>query len=408
MSVPRLAYNNGIYHLDWLDELLSIRIDRLIEDSKYNVTAELNITSRAPGIAPHIHQARLNLTSTTTRGTLARHLLGRMPEVNWHTIIEQACVLVLDKHRQGSPVITLADHELTEGLKFRLHPLVQERQATLLFGDGGTGKSWFAIYIATLVTTGMSINGFNAEPGSVLYLDYETDEDTLRDRVDQITRGLGVDIPGNFYYRHCHQALSADIEQINRIVLEKDISLVIIDSAAPAVGEPESAQMTAEYFRALRSLRVSTTTVAHVAKGGKENEPFGSIFWRNLPRANFRVNASHEPGDTSFVIGLKHTKSNNGQRLRDMAFEINFGDGGVTFNPARITDHPELARGLSLGQRISAALQHGGLTVKELAENLDETEANVRTTLNRGKGEQFAQVATNLGNPKWGNLVREV
>ena len=166
--------------------------------------------------------------------------------------------------------------------------------------------------------------------------------------------------------------------------------------------------MTTDYFRALRRLRIATATIAHVSKGGKENEPFGSIFWRNLPRANFRVNASHEPGDDSFVIGLKHTKSNNGQRLKDMAFEINFGDEGVSFTPATVTDYPDLAKGLSLGQRISAALRNGGLTVKELAETLDENSEVIRKTLIRGKGRFYQQLDTNMGQPHWGNLASGV
>jgi len=296
---------------------------------------------------------------------------------------------------------------MPEGLQFRLTPFLQERQATLFFGEGDTGKSWFGIYMAVLVAQGLSQHNMDAEPGNVLYLDYETDEDTLWDRVNKITQGLTTPIPDNFYYRQTHQLLAADIEQINRLVLEKHINLVVVDSAAPAVGEPESAQMTTEYFRALRSLRISTATIAHVAKGGKENEPFGSIFWRNLPRANFRVSATHEPGDPTFVIGLKHTKSNNGQRLRDMAFEIGFTDNEVTFTPARITDHPALAKGLSLNQRISAALIHGGMTVKELAENLEEPEATIRTTINRGKDRSFVAVSTNMGQTMWGNLVQE-
>ncbi len=117
------------------------------------------------------------------------------------------------------------------------------------------------------------------------------------------------------------------------------------------------------------------------------------------------MNASHEPGDDRFVIGLKHTKSNNGQRLKDMAFEIDFGDDGVSFKPATVTDYPDLAKGLSLGQRISAALRNGGLTVKELAETLDENEGHVRGALNRGKGRFFQQLDANMGQPRWGNLA---
>ena len=246
-----------------------------------------------------------------------------------------------------------------------------------------------------------------AEPGNVLYLDYETDEDTLWERVNMISAGLGIAIPDGIYYRQMHQLLAADFQRINQLVVDNDISLVVVDSAAPAVVEPESSAPTTEYFRALRSLRATTLTVAHVSKGGKENEPFGSIFWRNMPRANFRVTASHEPGSGQFVIDLKHTKSNNGRRLRDRGFEVDFTDGAVTFSSANIPDVPGLSEGLSLSQRIAAALNMGGTTVKELAQDLDIREETVRTTLNRNKEKLFVQFGTEPGNMKWGNLTRE-
>ncbi len=157
-------------------------------------------------------------------------------------------------------------------------PVLQERQNSLFFGEGDTGKSWLLIYMGVLVSQGISLHGMDAEPGAVLYLDYETDEDTLWDRVNRLTQSLNIPIPDNFFYRQTFQTLAADIEQINRVVMEKHIELLIIDSAAAAVGEPESAAMTTEYFRALRSLRIATATIAHVSKGGRENEPFGSIF----------------------------------------------------------------------------------------------------------------------------------
>ena len=147
-----------------------------------------------------------------------------------------------------------------------------------------------------------------------------------------VCNGLGIAVPDNIFYRYTHQLLASDIEAIQRHVLEQDINFMVVDSATPAVGEPESAQMTTEYFRALRSLRITTVTIGHVAKTGKENEPFGSIFWRNLPRANFRVNGAHEPGADSFTLGLKHTKSNNGKHLRDIGLEVRFTDDAVYHN----------------------------------------------------------------------------
>ena len=405
-SKPTLTNTAGIYQLNFFDEKLSVTVDRITESSKHETSGEITRKSRIPGESGHIHQARLNLTSSSTRKAMAKSLEERIAGLDWSGILEFVCVMVLTKHREGTPAIKLADHAMPEVLVHRLFPYLQERQATLFFGEGDTGKSWLAIWMAVLVSTGMSMLGVEAEPGPVLYLDYETDEDTLWERVNMISAGLGIAIPDGIYYRQMHQLLAADFQQINKLVVDNNISLVVVDSAAPAVGEPESSAPTTEYFRALRSLRTSTLTIAHVSKGGKENEPFGSIFWRNLPRANFRVNASHEPGASEFVIGLKHTKSNNGRRLKDRAYQITFSEGAVTFDHATITDIPDLAKGLSHGQRISAALQKGAQSVKELAETLDLPGGTVRTTLNRHK-EMFSVAQNEGGMIRWGNLYRE-
>jgi len=116
-----------------------MRLDRISEDSRYSVTAEITIKTRQPGVPHHIHQARLNLTSSPARSTLTKILVDRVP-LDWSSMLEQACVMVLEKHREGSPVIQLADHPMPEGLQFRLDPLLQERQAVLFFGEGDTGS----------------------------------------------------------------------------------------------------------------------------------------------------------------------------------------------------------------------------------------------------------------------------
>lgn len=394
---PSLTNTAGIYDLDFIDEKIAVQINRINESSKHETTGELVITSRVPGRTGHVHQSRLNLTSSSTRSTLAKNLTEKFPGVEWVEVLEYVCTMILTKHREGTPVIKLADHSMPDGLAFRLLPFIQERQATLLFGEGDTGKSWLGILMSVLVSQGISHVGMLAEQsGNVLYLDYETDEDTLWDRVNMISTGLGIPIPDGIYYRQMHQLLASDFQQISKLVAENDISLVVVDSAAPAVGEPESSAPTNEYFAALRSLRTSTLTIAHVSKGGKENEPFGSIFWRNLPRANFRISSSHEPGASQFTIGLKHTKSNNGKRMKDRAFELNFSDGAVTFTNADPTTIPDLAEHLSHGQRITSALRRGAMSVQELEGVLEPLKYHaIYQTLTRGEGKQWVTFKDN-------------
>jgi len=395
-----MAHTGGVFKLEWEEEQISVRLDRLAEDSKHTVTGEITISSSVPGHRGHLHQARLNLTSTSARRTLATYLNSRAQGGDWDGIVEQACVRVLEGYREGEPLVHLANHPAPESLQYRVGNLIQEKQASLFFGEGDSGKSLLSQYLAVLVATGTNHNGFTPEPGPVLLLDWETDEDTAWERLNMITGGMGIPIPENIYYRYCSGTLASDIETIHRHCLDKGIQFVIVDSAAPAVSEVESSDMTSAYFRALRSLRVTTLTIAHVAKFGKDNEPFGSIFWRNMPRANFRVNSARDPGDPRFVLGIKHTKSNNAQRLRDIGLEMEFADGNVTFKRVDIADHPDLSGTLPLLERITASLKDGAKNVKDIAEMLQVSENSVRGTINRKK-DLFRSVALVDGHG-WG------
>jgi DNA-binding CsgD family transcriptional regulator len=58
---------------------------------------------------------------------------------------------------------------------------------------------------------------------------------------------------------------------------------------------------------------------------------------------------------------------------------------------------------MTLGQRISAVLKNGALSVKDIAEQLEANENSVKTTLNRHKGDMFSIVNQDGFAPSWGN-----
>jgi len=136
---PTLRANAGIYDLAWADEKVAVRIDRLHENSSNSVVGEIVVKTLLPGVASHLHQAQLNLTSTSARRTLAKHLEERLPELDWRAIIEQACVLVLRAYREGEPVVELHDAPKREGPRHRVGPILIEGHPNLIFGAGGMG-----------------------------------------------------------------------------------------------------------------------------------------------------------------------------------------------------------------------------------------------------------------------------
>ena len=400
-----MEQGGGLYRLRWEDLAIIATLDRIREDSHHMVTAEITVKSAAPGTPTHLHgPARLNLTSTASRRTLAKALSDRVNNVDWYAVIEQTCVMVLENLRIGEPIIDLSTYVPVEQAEYRLEPLLVEKQANLFYGPGGIGKSYLAAFLALLIDIPWTAAGFIPEPGKVLYLDYEAGANELHERLEGLRRGLDIEVPCQVLYRFCHQPLASDMAEIQRLIVEHKIELVIVDSVGLACGgEPESAEVVLRYFSALRSFRTTSLSIDHVAKHGQEKTPFGSIYKMNVSRSVWEIKGTQEPGEDKLRLGLFHRKVNRGRLCGPLGLCFNFEeDGSVSVKREDIRDVPELAEGLSLKSRIASELRRGPMTVKEIADELSSPESTIRVVLNRWKGKHFIK----LGDT-WGNLVME-
>src|SRR5439155_18331373 len=98
---------------------------------------------------------------------------------------------------------------------------------SILFGDGGAGKSYTALFIA----------GNLARQGiPVAFFDWELCLEDQRSRLEAI---FGQDMPRILYCR-CEQSLNAEADRLRRIVREHKVEYAIYDSIALACeGEAE-------------------------------------------------------------------------------------------------------------------------------------------------------------------------
>ena len=69
------------------------------------------------------------------------------------------------------------------------------KQVTLLYGDGGTGKSQIAMQLYLAVASDRPWLQLPAENGSSLYLTAEDDEDELHRRFANIARSMSLELP---------------------------------------------------------------------------------------------------------------------------------------------------------------------------------------------------------------------
>ena len=387
MSAPTHVSSAGVHVLDWPDVHIRVRIDRL-RNERENLTGEITVKTTNPGVAQHLHQARFNLTSTTARKTLAKALQERL-DLAWDDMIEQACVMVLAKHREGEPVIRVGNLPPREALKYRVSPLLLNNQPTLAFGPGGTGKSYFALYLAVLIGGSWQHNGLLAEPGKVLVLDYETDQYEVDERIKAIVKGLDVETSPEIYYRFCAGALAHEIEDIQAFVTEHQIDVVIVDPLGGAVGaDMNDSEPILDYFRSLRALRTITglsVTSLSIDHTNKEGKLFGSEYKYHRARSVFEAKKQQDSWANFLDFGLYHRKMNNGKLLPPRGYRLEFSTESVTFTEKDVMAVPDFAATAPRWQQAAKVLKNGSMTDEDLAKYLETTITVIRAELGRRK-----------------------
>lgn len=343
-----------------------------------------------------LHQANLNLGSTTSRKTLAATLRERSnaPEIDWPDLLEDFCRRVLAAERKGAPVVTVGNRPQLLLAPWRLEPILAEGKPTIIYGKGGDGKSTLATLIAVSVVTGATlVDGWRPRRAPVLYLDWEAEDVDLDLRVKAIAAGANIPYPVEVAYRRCYRPLADEAEEISRVVAEGGYGLAIVDSLALAAGTSnegsDAAEAAIRLFAAFRLLGTTVLALGHVSKAdlsepGKAATPYGSVFYTNLARSTFELRRS--PGsDGTARLGLYNTKTNVSRPLPPVGLEEVRDEeaGTIAFRRFEVVDDPTLAQRVSLSDRILAALVDGDLKDLEIAELVGASEKVVNATLNR-------------------------
>ncbi len=369
---------------------IGVGVSRIHETSS-GITAELTIISEVLGPLSWGH---LNLASTSQRDALIKKLekrYGTPPQ--WDALIERVCRQTADEVRRGAPIVPLSPvvptgpHELVE----RLLPA---EETTILYGDGGSGKSMFALAVALAVTTGTALPcGLRpSRRATVLYIDYETTKTEHEERLHALVTGLGVTYTGGIFYRPMIRPLADDAPLLRAERTRLGIDLFIIDSLAPAAmtDGPDSWHGAAiATLNAMRSLGPATRlAIAHVTKAAADQRAgpariFGSAFNFNLARAVWELKAAEDDEAEILDFALYHRKANRGRKHPPLGLRFEFGAGSVRLRSHDLGDHNDLLARASVSYRLHQALLGGEATTDELAEVTKIDVNTVRRTLNR-------------------------
>lgn len=372
---------------------------------------------------PLIAPSRLNLVAPRSRSELAGHLAKRdaVPGVDaeeWRDVIETACLQTFALWERGDAFIDLGDEPAPDswGGRELIKDFLPAGETTVVFADGGSGKSSLAAALCLSLVTGQTLIPGLApvERARSLYLDWESNKHEHSRRLHSLGAQAGIDgIPNGILYRTNYRAFAEDLGAFRREVAQQSIGFVVVDSAVPAAGDDiKDTAAPRQLFNGLRALGddVTRLVLAHMSKAEAEKESgrsrvMGSVMFENLARSVVEVRVSDHAGPNELVTGLFHRKFNGGRLREPFALRLTFGPHGQPLGYERVDlrDYPDLEDRLPQRRRIEDLLSSGARTTREVADALGITVDAASKALRRSEHVIQLSAGGGRGNTaRWG------
>lgn len=382
-----------------------------LQERLHVLQAEVTTWLEMPGFSREPFSARLNLLSLSNREAYRRQLdeMIPMPKGIWTILLNRACAMIRKTYAEADASVDLSGiSDSSVATRHLIWPVVLEDGPAILFGKGGSAKTYLALRMAASLAKGADFLSQPSQQGGTLFLDYESTAPRIKGRLSRVLAGMEMEW-GNLpfiYWPAKGRPLTEIVPALQRKIREAGTRLIIVDSAALACGgEPEKAEVAIAYFNALAALEIPSLTLAHVTKGEENEYPFGSIFWHNSARATFNVQITHEDGRNVAHVGLFNRKANEERLAPPLGIRLEFNEAKTTFSREELVAGAEDRA--NLGNRIRAALSRGEQSIKQLAETLSLNHAQVRTRLNQMTKDVVRRGTAEDGTGLWGLEAHE-
>lgn len=387
---PDDTYAEDLHRFVWADGVEMV-LERFIE-RKEDVSCELAVSSSHPTKGGTLYRGRLLLMGPSSRRDVRTALERRDEEPDWGGMLEQACALSLKRYRAGEPVVDLFTIDTSQPSRYLIRPFVFDRALNVIYGDGASAKSVLALAMGLAVASGEAIGSIEAEDtGRALYLDWEDDPETHAERLQALCKGAGVVLEADqVLYQRMTASLAEASRDIRKLIVERGVRLVIVDSVGMACGgDPNDAATLMRCMVAARSLAVPVVAIHHIGKDAKDkSKPYGSVYASNETRSSWLVEKQQDEGSDELRVALTNQKTNRSRVAPRQAFVVRFHNAGDRLEQIDL-------RSLSFGQSSDVGTvsqkwtlatvlrEYGSTTVKALAETTGISPSRVRTVLTK-------------------------
>jgi len=361
MAAVTIVEEGSGYKIEWADKGLECQVKH-ITNNGYKAQCAFTLWGTP------VHRSFPTLNSNSGMESLARTLNRKRPiedfEINWLDIVEDLAGILIDTVAQGKPEVVLGEVETEEGLVYRVDNLLVEGEHNLIWADGGTGKSMFALFLSVLVQQGYinSEHGLIVEPGNVLYLDWETKDKEIATRSRMIHNGLGMDsLHSNIVYQEMFRDLMSDADRIKDLCYKHSIDMIVVDSLGMACGGAlEDSGTIINFFNTLGKFDTTNLVLSH---SNRQGQMFGSAYAWNASRNIWE--AKKTVGKTGVIdFTLFHRKHNNIPQQPAQTWSMKFDDGIVEYSRGDVF-MTDLKGELSYPDLIFKILQNEGAKTKD-------------------------------------------
>ena len=324
--------------LEWDDEPIGrlnfIAHSPQIEDRRCDVLLDITFSNEQFENLP-IYFTATNLFDADKRTKISNASISELKRISFDITDERivhsydSTKLKIDLHSMGkqarevvqdSTRATMAIGDPDIPFKYMVKPFLPEKSGVILYGSPKTGKSYLCGSLGISVDAGY--NGiWPVDKAKVMYVNLERNEDSMRRRLGQINRALGLN-PRRplLMYNANESTLKQAYASIAKDMVEHEVKLVIIDSLTQSgYGDFNDNRVGAQVIKVLNRL-IKPTGASYLAIGHTPKSDENTLLGAQSQIAGADVMVSlkseyHQRNKKQLGIMLKMVRQNDSPPL---------------------------------------------------------------------------------------------